>query len=122
MSGMEFSWRLVGVLAWPVLILFVLVAYRTTISSITKDIRLRKLNAGPVGLEFDATADTAARSMARVLDRAPQTVVETLVPTSLVDLIGDVNENPREGIRAAFHFVRRALDDFYPQLAAVPSR
>jgi hypothetical protein len=123
MSGMQFTSNLITVLAWPVVVLFVLIVYRrwitSTISSVTAGVKLRRVKAGPVEVEWDAAIDAAGRDVGGALSQMPVPSGDGPVPTSLVDLIDQVNKNPRAGIRAAFNLVLRALEQSYPELAAV---
>jgi hypothetical protein len=123
MTGMQFASNLITVLAWPVVVLFVLIVYRrwitSTISSVTKGVKLKRVKAGPVEVEWDATIDAAGRDVGGALAQMPVPAGDGPVPTSLVDLIDPVNKNPRAGIRTAFSLVLRALELSYPQLAAV---
>lgn len=123
MSGMQFTSNLITVLVWPVVVLFVLIVYRgwitSTISSVTQGVRLKRVKAGPVEVEWDATIDAAGREVGGALTQMPVPSGDGAVPTSLVDLIDQVNKNPRAGIRTAFNLVLRALGESYPQLASV---
>jgi hypothetical protein len=125
MSGMEFTWRLIAVLAWPMVVLSLLVVYRgwitSTVSSVTAGKRLEEAGIGPFRFKWAPEIDTAGREVAGALAQMPEPPNEGPVPTSLVDLIGDINQNPRYGIRKAFNLVRRALDEFYPELTPVAS-
>jgi hypothetical protein len=118
MSGMEFTWRLIAVLAWPVVILCILVAYRgwitSTITSVTAGKRLEEAAIGPLRFKWASEINTAGREVASALTRIPKPPSEGPVSTSLVDLIDDVNTSPRHGIRKAFILVRQALNEFYP--------
>lgn len=114
------------VLVWPAVALVVFVIYRRSItSSLTAAIegaRLKRLKAGPGGIEveLDTTIGAAGRDVASALAKLPTSAEEDgQVPTSLVDLIGQVSQDPRAGMRTAFGLVRRALADAYPQLRSV---
>lgn len=124
MNGMEFSSNVITVLAWPLLVLFVLVVYRSwitsSISTATKDRQLKKFRLGPVEVEWFLKIDTVGQDVGDALKEMPDPSSGEPVPVSLVDLIGDINDNPRTGIRKAFRLVRKALDTSYPQLASVP--
>ncbi|BCB90504.1 hypothetical protein [Phytohabitans suffuscus] len=125
MNGMEFTWRMVGVLAWPGVTLALLVLYRGWITSALAAAAggrpARRPEAGPGAPEWESTLDEAGRSVAGVLagtavppgDGAP-------VPSNLVDLLPMATANPRRGIRTAFHQVRRALAQVHPRLAGTP--
>src|SRR5215472_5179235 len=123
MNGMEFAWRMATVLAWPLLVLFVLVIYRkgitSSFSAAIAGARVKRVKAGPGGVEveLDTTIGATGRDVGSALARLPQPADEGSVPTSLVDLIDEVNSDPRSGMRKAFDLVRRALAKAYPQLA-----
>src|SRR5580704_6046505 len=127
MNGMEFSSNVITVLAWPLVVLFVLVVYRGWITSniltailFVKGRQVRKLRFGPLEVEWFLKIDTAGRDVGDALkEMPPDTTTDDSVPKSLVDLIGDINDNPRTGIRKAFRLVRRALDEAYPELKSV---
>ncbi len=104
--------------------MIVLVLYRkwitATISSLAG--RIKNFKAGPSGIEaelWESTVDATGRNIAGALSQVPEPASSKSIPTSLVDLIDDVNKDPRVGIRTAFYLVRRALNEFYPQLASV---
>ncbi len=122
MNGMQFTSNMITVLVWPVVILVLLVVYRrwitSTVSALTEGVRVSKLKIGPS--EWSFTVDKAGQNVAMALARMPEPVSDGPVPTTLVDLIGDVNNNPHAGMRTAFYLVRQALGEFYPQLASVP--
>lgn len=124
MTGMQFTSNLITVLAWPLVVLFVLIVYRrwitSTISSVTKGVKLKRVKAGPVELEWDATIDATGRDVGDMLTQMPVPAGDGPIPTSLVDLIDQVNKNPRAGIRTAFNLVLQALEQSYPELAGVP--
>jgi hypothetical protein len=113
MNGMQFSSNLITVLAWPLLALFALVVYR---GWITNNISMGKFKLGPVEVEWFRKVDTAGQDVGDALKEMPP---DEPVSTSLVDLIGDINNNPRTGINKAFRLVRKALDKSYPELASV---
>jgi hypothetical protein len=124
MNGMEFTWRMATVLAWPLLLLVALAIFRKSISSsfraALEGARVKRVKAGPAGIEveLETTTGAAGRDLGSALARLPRPAVEGPVPTSLVDLIDEVNKDARAGMRTAFDLVRRALAESYPQLAA----
>jgi hypothetical protein len=127
MGVMEFSWRMTTALVWPVVLLVGLVLYRNwitaTIASLAE--KIKSVKAGPSGIEvqlWETKSDAAGHKLAGALKQGRSLVGSEPIPTSLVDLIDDVNKNPQEGIRAAFRLVRKILNDFYPQLASVAPR
>lgn len=120
---MEFTWRMATVVAWPTVALFVLVIYRRSITSslatAIEGARLKRLKAGPGGIEveLDTNIGAAGREVALALASLPRpAVADGQVPTSLVDFIGQVSRDPRGGMRTAFGLVQRALAESYPQL------
>jgi hypothetical protein len=117
MNGMQFSSSVITVLAWPLVILVFLLFYKTWITS---NISTGKLKLGPVEFEWFSEIGAVGQEVGDALDQMPlDPATAGPVPTSLVDLIADVNKNPRSGMRKAFRFVRRALDESYPGLASV---
>jgi hypothetical protein len=124
MSGMQFASNMITVLAWPAVVLLLLIVYRrwitSTVSSLTKGQRVRSVKIGPA--EVALASDEVGRDVAGALATMPVPVSDGPVLTTLVDLIDDVNDNPRAGMRRAFNLVRQALEEFYPQLASVPTR
>ena len=124
---MEFSWRMTTALVWPVVLLVFLVLYRkwitATVASLAENIK--SVKAGPGGIEIQLWEDKSGATgykLAGALKQGRSLVGSEQIPTSLVDLIDDVNKNPQEGIRAAFRLVRKILNNFYPQLASVAPR
>src|SRR5580704_4511691 len=103
MNGMQFTSNLITVLAWPVVVLFVLIVYRrwitSTISSVTKGVKLKSVKAGTVEVEWDTTIDAAGRDVGGALAQMPVPADDGPVPTSLVDLRDQVNKTHRVGIR-----------------------
>jgi len=117
MNGMQFSSTLITALAWPLIILSVLIVYR---GWITTNISSGKFKLGPVEFEWFRKIDTAGQDVGDALkEMPPDSSSDGPVPTSLVDLIGDINNNSRIGIRKAFRLVRKALDNSYPEVASV---
>jgi hypothetical protein len=117
MSGMEFSWRMVATLAWPLVVLAVLIIYRKWITETFTSLRFR---FGAVEAELDSKVDATGRDIASALSEMPQPIAEGEIPTSLVDLMPVVNRNRGDGIQAAFDVVHQALKANYPQLRRVP--
>lgn len=120
MSSMEFTWRMVGTLIWPVVALAALVFYQPWI---TKNLKFFRVKFGGFEGEVEvlnAKVDTIGRDVATTLSEMPQPIAKGEIPTSLVDLIAVVTRNRSEGLHAAFGFVLNALRDNYPQLRRVP--
>ena len=120
MSNMEFTWRMVGTLIWPVVVLAGLIAYRPWI---TEKLELLRVKAGGFEGEvkvLNAKVDTIGRDIATTLSEMPQPIAEDEIPTSLVDLIPVVTRNRSDGLHTAFDLVLKALRDNYPQLRRVP--
>jgi hypothetical protein len=117
---MEFTWRMVGTLIWPIVALAALIIYQPWI---TKKLELFRVKFGGFEGEvkvLNSKVDTIGRDVATTLSEMPQPIAEDEIPTSLVDLIAVVTKNRSEGLQAAFGFVLRALRDNYPQLRRVP--
>ena len=117
MSGMEYSWRMVGTLVWPAVVLAGLVIYRKWITGAPASLRLK---FGSVEAELNTKVDTTGRDIADALSEMPQKTADGGVPASLVDLMPVVSRNRSDGIRAAFALVHQALKENYPQLRRVP--
>jgi hypothetical protein len=120
MGGMEFTWRMVGALIWPVVVLAGLIAYRPWITK-----RLESLRFKAAGIEgevkvLNAKVDTIGLDISATLSEMPRPIARDEIPASLVDLIPVVNRNRSEGLHAAFELVVRALKASYPQLDRVP--
>jgi hypothetical protein len=82
--------------------------------------RIKKFKLGPIEFEWFSEISSAGQDLGNALKAMPLDASNgELVPMSLVDLIDDVNKNPRGGIRKAFRLVRKALDESYPWLASV---
>jgi hypothetical protein len=129
MNGMQLSSNIITVLAWPIVVILALIVYRDWIMSsvpaatkaLTKGRLLKRAKIGPVEIEWSTEIGTVGEDVGSALKSMPPDAAESVpVPTSLVDLIEDVNSSPRSGIRKAFFLVRKALDQFYPDLASVP--
>ncbi|MGW0808131.1 hypothetical protein [Nonomuraea sp. NPDC002799] len=120
MSGMELVSRLVSALAWPVVVIVVVLALRTWI---TKRLDSLGITLGSVDVQLktlDLKVDGVGKDIAVTLsDNMPQPTANGGIPTSLVDLMATVNKNREEGINAAFDLVSRALKENYPQLRRV---
>src|ERR1039458_6482195 len=124
MSGMQFPSNMITVRAWAAVVLLLLIVYRrwitSTVSSLTKGQRVRSVKIGPA--EVALASDEVGRDVAGALATMPVPVSDGPVLTTLVDLIDDVNDNPRAGMRRAFNLVRQALEEFYPQLSRSEER
>jgi hypothetical protein len=73
-SGMEFTWRMVGTLIWPVVVLAGLIVYQPWI---TKKLKSLRLKAGGFEAEvkvLNDKVDTIGRSMAITLSKMPDPV------------------------------------------------
>jgi len=119
-SGMEFTWRMVGTLVWPVVVIAGLIAYQPWITKKLKSLRLKAVGFEAEVEVLNDKVDTIGRNMAITLSKMPQPPTGNEIPTSLVDLIPDVTRDRSEGLHAAFDFVLKALRDNYPQLRGVP--
>jgi hypothetical protein len=122
-NNMEFTWRMVGTLIWPVVALAALIAYQPWITKRLESLQI-KVGKYEVGLKagkaLDAKVDTISRDMATTLSEMPQPAAEGEIPTSLVDLIPVVKRNAAKGRNTAFELVLKALRDNYPHLRRVP--
>jgi len=119
---MEFTWRMTDILAWPIIILLLLLLYRSRIMDLVsraiRGVQLKRIKAGPVEVEWEATLDAAGRSVAGALAETATLPGEgDPIPTSLVDFIPLIAANPRRAANAMFQQVRRALEHTYPELA-----
>ena len=116
MSGMEFSWRMVAALAWPLVVLAVLIVYRKWI---TEKLTSLTFKFGSVEIALNTKVDTTGKSIASALWRMRRTSADGETP-SLVDLMPTINRNIEKGIQAAFDRVQEALEKYYPQSRWVP--
>ncbi|WP_432969199.1 hypothetical protein [Dactylosporangium sp. CA-233914] len=124
MNGLEFTAQMVATVAWPIVVLVLLLVFRrwitATVSGATAGARIKRIKLGPVEAEFEEKAADAARSVAGALaENASPPPVDGPVPTFFADLIPLAALSPRDAIRMAFAHVRRALVQVYPQLADV---
>jgi hypothetical protein len=117
---MEFTWRMVGTLIWPVVVFAGLMAYRPWITEKLESLRVKAGGFEGEVKVLNAKVDTIGRDLSTTLSKMPQAIAEDEIPTSLVDLIPIVTRNRSEGLQSAFGFVLEALRDNYPQLRWVP--
>ena len=120
MNNMEFTWRMVGALIWPVVVLAGLIAYRPWITEKLVSLRVKAGGFEGEVRVLNAKVDTIGRDIGTTLSEMPEPIAEDEIPTSLVDLIPVVTRNRREGLHTAFNLVLKALRDNYPQLRRVP--
>jgi hypothetical protein len=120
LGGMEFTWRMVSTLAWPIVAVIVALVYRKWI---TEKVRKIGVKAGPVDVEvtlLDEKVDAVGQDISATLaDNMPQPEPGDAIPQSLVDLIPAVTKDRAEGVRIAFDLVHRALKEHYPALRRV---
>lgn len=121
MGNMEFTWRMVGTLVWPVVAIVALIAYRKWITQNLQSLRLKvgTLVEGEVKTLNDKV-EIIGRDVEMTLSEVPRPSTDGEIPESLVDLMPVVNRSRSEGIHAAFGQVRKALQHVYPQLRRVP--
>jgi hypothetical protein len=116
---MEFTWRMVGALAWPAVVIVAVLVFRKWI---TERLESLGVSLGQVSVQLkslNSKVDTVGNDISTTLsDNVPRPVISG-IPESLVDLIAAVSQNRMEGIRAAFDLVYRALKENYPQLRRV---
>ncbi|MCP2356085.1 hypothetical protein HD597_003105 [Nonomuraea thailandensis] len=114
---MEFVSQLVSALAWPVVVIVVVLALRTWI---TKRLDSLGITVGSVDVQvktLDLKVDEVGKDISVTLsDNVPPPEAHDGIPVSLVDLMATVSRNRTEGIHAAFDQVNRALKEHYPQL------
>lgn len=120
MSSMEFSWRMVGTLIWPFVVLVGLIAYRPWITKKLESLRVKVSGFEGEVKVLNAKVDTIGRDVATSLSEMPQPIAEDEIPTSLVDLIAAVTRNRSEGLHTAFDLVLKALKENYLQLRRIP--
>jgi hypothetical protein len=118
-NGMEFTWHMVATLAWPAVVIVVLLVFRKWIIERLESlgITLGKLSVQLKTL--NSKVDTVGHDISTTLSENMPRPAEEGIPESLVDLIATVSQNRMEGIRVAFEFVQRALKENYPQLRRV---
>ncbi len=123
MNGMQFSSNIITVLAWPLVVILLLVVYRrlivSSIITAAKGRQIKKFKVGPIEFEWFSEISSVGQDVGKALkDMPPGSPEGESTSTSLVDLIYDINNNPRSGIRKAFRLVRKTLDESYPELAS----
>lgn len=116
MSGMEFSWRMVAALAWPLVVFAVLIVYRKWITETFTSLTLR---FGSVEIALNRKVDTTGKDIASALRRMRGTSADGDSP-NLVDLMPEVSRNIGKCIQAAFGRVQEALEKYYPQFRGLP--
>ncbi|MFI5905961.1 hypothetical protein [Dactylosporangium sp. NPDC051541] len=120
MSAMEFTWKMVSVLIWPLVVVALGIVFRRPLA-----VGFQKLAAGlrtfkAAGVELAFEMDNAWQDVTDVLARVPdQETAPGEVPTNLVDLYPVAAKNPRRAVREAFRHVRNALTKRYPTTAGV---
>jgi hypothetical protein len=118
MGGMEFTWRMFATLAWPVVVVIVVIGYKGWITTALRSLRIK---LGSAEFELNTKVDDTGREIAGTLSEMPAETAGDSVPTSLVDLMPVVTRNRSQAIRVAFDLVHKALKDNYPQLRRVPA-
>lgn len=120
MGGMEFTWRMISTLAWPVAVVVIVLAFRKWI---TEGLDSLGITLGSFGVQLktlNAKVNKVGQDISITLsDNMPRPAADGGIPESLVDLMATVDKNRAEGIRAAFDLVHRALKENYPQLRRV---
>jgi hypothetical protein len=121
MGGMEFTWKMVSVLIWPLVVVVLGIVFRralvTGFQTLTAGLRSFKA----AGVELAFAMDNAWQDVTDVLATMPdQATKPGEVPTNLVDLYPMAAKNPRRAVRDAFRHVREALAKRFPATAGVP--
>lgn len=116
MGGMEFTWRMVTTLVWPLVVIVGLIAYKDWITEKLSNVTV-KIGAAEFALGTKVTE--TGKDIAEVIADMPKPREGGAIPVSLVDLLPEVKRSRAKGIRAAFAVVRQALDQAYPELSAV---
>jgi hypothetical protein len=120
MGGMEFTWKMVSVLVWPLVVIALGIVFRRALVAgfQTLTAGLRTLKAAGVELSF--AMDNAWQDVTDVLAGMPdQSTKPGEVPTNLVDLYPLASKNPRRAVREAFRHVRQALAQVFPATVGV---
>jgi hypothetical protein len=118
MGGMEFTWRMVGTLVWPVVAIVVVLVFRKWIIERLESLGI-SIGGLKVQLALNRKVDTVGENISSTLaDNMPRPEIDG-IPESLVDLMATVNTNRMAGIRAAFNLVLQALKENYPPLRRV---
>jgi hypothetical protein len=120
MGVMEFTWKMVSVLIWPLVVVLLGIIFRRALVAgfQTLTAGLRSFKAAGVELAF--TMDNAWRDVTDVLATMPdQATKPGEVPTNLVDLYPMAAKNPRRAVRDAFRHVRDALAARFPATGGV---
>lgn len=119
MGGMEFTWRMVATLAWPVVIIVTVFVFRKWINERLESLGITLGSLSVQVKALNSKVKTVGENISTTLsDNMPQPTGDG-IPESLVDLMATVNKNRMEGVRAAFDLVQQALKENYPQLRRV---
>jgi hypothetical protein len=103
MNEMEFSWRMVATLVWPVVVLVGLIVYRKWITERLTGLTLR---FGSVEVALNAKVDRTAHDIGTALSHMEPAPYDEMA--SLVYLMPKVSKNIKKGIQAAFDKVCEA--------------
>jgi hypothetical protein len=120
MGGMEFTWKMVSVLVWPLVVIVLGIVFRRALVAgfQTLTAGLRSFKAAGVELAF--AMDNAWQDVTDVLAGMPaQSTEPGEVPTNLVDLYPLASKNPRRAVREAFRHIRQALAKRFPATSGV---
>jgi hypothetical protein len=115
MNEMEFSWRMVATLVWPVVVLAGLIIYRKWITERLTGLTFR---FGSVEVALNAKVNTTAQDIGTALSHMEPAPYDEMA--NLVYLMPKVSKNIRKGIQAAFDKVCEALKKYYPDLGGIP--
>jgi hypothetical protein len=120
MGGMEFTWKMVSALVWPLVVIVLGVVFRRALVAGFQTLTAGLRSFKAAGVELGFAMDNAWQDVTDVLAGMPGQVTEPgEVPTNLVDLYPLAAKNPRRAVREAFRHVRQALAQRFPATAGV---
>ncbi|RKF25234.1 hypothetical protein [Micromonospora globbae] len=116
MNWRQFSVALVQALAWPSVVLVVLLLYRRRVAQLLGD-NLRRLTVGPVQAEWDRAVEEASATIeaAETLPKLQEGVAQRTHPQQLLSLARAlVRLNPQSSIVYAWQAAREAFEAHLP--------
>ena len=115
MGGMEFTWKMVSVLVWPLVVIVLGIVFRRALVAGFQTLAAGLRSFKAAGVELAFAMDNAWQDVTDVLAGMPgQSTKPGEVPTNLVDLYPLASRNPRRAVREAFRHVRQALAKRFP--------
>jgi hypothetical protein len=120
MSAMEFTWKMVSVLIWPLVVIVLGIVFRRALVAGFQTLTAGLRSVKAAGVELAFAIDNAWQDVTDVLAKMPEQPTRPgEVPTNLVDLYPLASRNPRRAVQEAFRHVRQALAKRFPATAGV---